>query len=92
MKIPKGSNVGDGCYLRPSGFRDVLLQQGPEGFAKYVRMCNRLLLTDTTFRDAHQSLLATRVRTHDMLKVAPFVSQYFANAFSLECWGGKLVM
>ncbi|XP_068682067.1 pyruvate carboxylase, mitochondrial-like [Montipora capricornis] len=87
-EVPKASSAGNGCYLRPSGFRDVLLQQGPEGFAKNVRKCGRLLLTDTTFRDAHQSLLATRVRTHDMLKVAPFVSHYFANAFSLECWGG----
>ena len=75
--------------MRPSGLRDVLLQQGPEGFARCVRDSTRLLLTDTTFRDAHQSLLATRVRTHDMLKVAPFVSQYFANAYSLECWGGE---
>lgn len=69
----------------------MLLQQGPEGFASCVRKSNRLLLTDTTFRDAHQSLLATRVRTHDMLKVAPFVSHYFANAYSLECWGGELI-
>lgn len=87
-EIPKTSNSGSYGHLRPSGFRDILLQQGPEGFASAVRKSNRLLLTDTTFRDAHQSLLATRVRTHDMLKVAPFVSHYFANAYSLENWGG----
>lgn len=87
-EVPKASNTASGCYIKPSGLRDVLLQQGPEGFASCVRKSSRLLLTDTTFRDAHQSLLATRVRTHDMLKVAPFVSHYFANAYSLECWGG----
>lgn len=53
----------------PRGFRDVLLAEGPEGFAKAVRNHKGLLLMDTTFRDAHQSLLATRVRTHDLLKV-----------------------
>ena len=89
-KVPKGSGNSD-YYMRPGGLRDVLLQQGPEGFARCVRNSNRLLLTDTTFRDAHQSLLATRVRTHDMLKVAPFVSRYLANAYSLECWGGESI-
>lgn len=48
----------------------------------------RTLLTDTTFRDAHQSLLATRVRTHDLLKVSPFVSHQFSNLYSVENWGG----
>ena len=90
FQIPKASNSGSCGFMRPSGLRDVLLQQGPEGFASCVRKSDRLLLTDTTFRDAHQSLLATRVRTHDMLKVAPFVSHYFANAYSLECWGGEI--
>lgn len=72
----------------PRGFRDLYLQEGAEGFARAVRRSDRLLLTDTTLRDAHQSLLATRVRTHDMLKIAPFLSYYFSNAYSLECWGG----
>lgn len=90
FQIPKASNSGSCGYMRPSGLRDVLLQQGPEGFASCVRKSDKLLLTDTTFRDAHQSLLATRVRTHDMLKVAPFVSHYLANAYSLECWGGEI--
>ncbi|XP_064881295.1 pyruvate carboxylase, mitochondrial-like [Oncorhynchus nerka] len=70
------------------GFRDVLLREGPEGFAKAVRAHSGLLLMDTTFRDAHQSLLATRVRTHDLKKIAPYVSHNFNNLFSLENWGG----
>ncbi|XP_063042314.1 pyruvate carboxylase, mitochondrial [Engraulis encrasicolus] len=72
----------------PQGLRDVLLKEGPEGFAKAVRAHPGLLLMDTTFRDAHQSLLATRVRTHDLKKIAPFVSHNFNNLYSLEDWGG----
>ncbi|XP_069500890.1 pyruvate carboxylase, mitochondrial [Ambystoma mexicanum] len=72
----------------PSGFRDVLLRDGPEGFAKAIRSRKGLLLMDTTFRDAHQSLLATRVRTHDLKKIAPFVAHNFSNLFSIENWGG----
>ncbi|XP_044126815.1 pyruvate carboxylase, mitochondrial [Bufo gargarizans] len=72
----------------PPGFRDVLLREGPEGFAKAVRNHQGMLLMDTTFRDAHQSLLATRVRTHDLKKISPFVSHNFNNLFSLENWGG----
>lgn len=75
----------------PLGFRDVLLRDGPEGFAKAVRAHQGLLLMDTTFRDAHQSLLATRVRTHDLKKISPFVSHNFNNLFSLENWGGEFV-
>jgi len=72
----------------PTGFREVLLKEGPEGFARAIRQHQGLLLMDTTFRDAHQSLLATRVRTHDLKKIAPFVSHNFNNLFSLENWGG----
>nr|XP_023659290.1 pyruvate carboxylase, mitochondrial-like [Paramormyrops kingsleyae] len=72
----------------PGGFRDVLLREGPEGFARAVRSHRGLLLMDTTFRDAHQSLLATRVRTHDLKKIAPFVGHNFSNLFSVENWGG----
>lgn len=77
-----------GPISRPTGFRDILLASGPEGLAKAARREGNLLLTDTTFRDAHQSLLATRVRTYDLLRISPFVSNNFANLFSLECWGG----
>ncbi|XDV38873.1 hypothetical protein PO909_008202, partial [Leuciscus waleckii] len=72
----------------PVGFRDVLLREGPDGFAKAVRAHQGLLLMDTTFRDAHQSLLATRVRTHDLKRIAPFVAHNFSNLFSVENWGG----
>ncbi len=80
---------GDGgAPLPPHGTRDRLNELGAEKFAKWVLEQKRLLVTDTTFRDAHQSLLATRMRTYDMLQVAP---QYAANhndLFSLEMWGG----
>nr|XP_006129736.1 pyruvate carboxylase, mitochondrial isoform X1 [Pelodiscus sinensis] len=72
----------------PIGFRDILLREGPQGFAKAVRQHPGLLLMDTTFRDAHQSLLATRVRTHDLKKISPFVAHNFNNLFSIENWGG----
>ncbi len=73
---------------RPKGTRDLLLERGPEGLAKWVLAEKRLLFTDTTWRDAHQSLLATRVRTHDLLRIAPATSHLAAGLFSLECWGG----
>ncbi|KAA0202796.1 hypothetical protein HAZT_HAZT008651 [Hyalella azteca] len=72
----------------PEGLRTVLKREGPEGFARAVRQTKKLLLMDTTFRDAHQSLLATRVRTHDLLKISPFVSHRFSSLFALENWGG----
>lgn len=73
----------------PAGFRDILLREGPEGFARAVRNHQGLLLMDTTFRDAHQSLLATRVRTHDLKKIAPYVAHSFNRLFSMENWGGS---
>ncbi|XP_026677516.1 pyruvate carboxylase, mitochondrial isoform X4 [Diaphorina citri] len=72
----------------PQGFRQILKSKGPEAFAKAVRQNKSLLLMDTTFRDAHQSLLATRVRSHDLLKISPFVAHKFNNLYSLENWGG----
>ncbi|KAI1720788.1 carbamoyl-phosphate synthase L chain, ATP binding domain-containing protein [Ditylenchus destructor] len=72
----------------PTGFRDVFVKQGPEAFAKAIRNHPGCLITDTTFRDAHQSLLATRVRTYDLAKIAPFVSHNFSNLYSMENWGG----
>ena len=61
---------------------------GRSGFAEWTLAQKRLLLTDTTFRDAHQSLLATRVRTYDMLRIANFVAHRLHNLYSLEMWGG----
>jgi pyruvate carboxylase len=72
----------------PPGTRQILAERGPEALAEWAGKQRRLLLTDTTFRDAHQSLLATRVRTHDMLAIANFVSHRLHNLFSLEMWGG----
>jgi len=72
----------------PDGTRQVLLKLGPEKFAEWTRAQKRLLFTDTTFRDAHQSLLATRVRTYDMLMVADAVARRTPELFSLEMWGG----
>ncbi|XP_057316676.1 pyruvate carboxylase, mitochondrial-like [Hydractinia symbiolongicarpus] len=86
-QVPEVKKI-PGPISRPTGFRDILLTSGPEGLAKAARREGNLLLTDTTFRDAHQSLLATRVRTYDLLRISPFVSNNFANLFSLECWGG----
>lgn len=72
----------------PKGTKDLLKELGPAKFAKWVREQKRLLVTDTTMRDAHQSLLATRMRTHDMLAVAPRYALEHAGMFSLEMWGG----
>jgi len=74
--------------LPPAGTRQRLLELGPEKFASWVRSHKPLLFTDTTFRDAHQSLLATRVRTYDMLAVADAVARRTPQLFSLEMWGG----
>ena len=72
----------------PPGTRQLLRKLGPKRFAAWARKEKRLLITDTTFRDAHQSLMATRVRTHDLLATAPAVAQRLPNLFSLEMWGG----
>lgn len=71
-----------------TGWKQILTEKGPAAFANEVRNHKGLLITDTTFRDAHQSLLATRVRTHDLLKIAPFVNESMPQLFSLENWGG----
>ena len=72
----------------PRGWKQVLDREGPAGFAKAVRANPGCLIMDTTWRDAHQSLLATRVRTIDLLNIAHETSHALANAYSLECWGG----
>jgi len=70
------------------GMRQILLEQGPEGYAKAVREHKGLLLMDTTWRDAHQSLLATRMRTKELERCAEYTNTALSNAFSLEMWGG----
>jgi pyruvate carboxylase len=72
----------------PPGTRQLLQKLGPEKFAAWANKEKRLLITDTTFRDAHQSLMATRVRTHDLLATASAVARRLPNLFSLEMWGG----
>ena len=72
----------------PKGTRDTLKELGPAGFAKWTREQNRLMVTDTTMRDAHQSLLATRMRTYDMLAGADRYARHHAGLYSLEMWGG----
>src|SRR6188472_743213 len=72
----------------PDGTRQALLTLGPDEFARRLRAQGTVAVTDTTFRDAHQSLLATRVRTRDLLAVAPHVARLAPELLSLECWGG----
>ncbi|MGW2384929.1 pyruvate carboxylase [Streptomyces sp. NPDC001658] len=71
-----------------AGSKQILTDRGPEGFARWLRESRTIGVTDTTFRDAHQSLLATRVRTKDLLAVAPVVARTLPELLSLECWGG----
>lgn len=70
------------------GTRQMLEEKGVEGLMDWIKNQDKLLLTDTTFRDAHQSLIATRVRTRDMLKIAEATSNFGNDLFSLEMWGG----
>src|SRR5215468_9315084 len=72
----------------PKGTRQLLKKLGVKKFAEWAKKEKRLLITDTTLRDAHQSLMATRVRTYDLLATATAISQRLPNLFSLEMWGG----
>jgi len=72
----------------PAGSRQRLLALGPVGFASALRGQTALAVTETTFRDAHQSLLATRVRTKDLVEIAPYVARLTPELFSVEAWGG----
>ena len=71
-----------------SGTKQKLEELGAKGFSKWMRAEKRTLITDTTMRDAHQSLLATRMRTHDIVNIADSYAKALPNLFSLECWGG----
>jgi pyruvate carboxylase len=72
----------------PSGSKQRLTELGPEGFAAWMRESKAVGVTDTTFRDAHQSLLATRLRTTGLLMVAPYIARMTPELLSVECWGG----
>ena len=79
------------CDLKsapPRGLRDELKARGAAGFAQWIKDQPGVLLTDTTMRDAHQSLFATRMRTADMVAIAPHYARMLPNLLSLECWGG----
>ena len=86
VKAPKPPKIS----LEPPkpGTRTLLDAQGPKAVADWMLAQDRLLLTDTTMRDGHQSLLATRMRSIDMIKVAPAYAQLLPELFSVECWGG----
>lgn len=70
------------------GTKQLLTEMGPEKFSTWLREEKRIMFTDTTMRDAHQSLLATRIRTHDMMKVAGGFARHHPQLFSMEVWGG----
>ncbi|HEX4240633.1 MAG TPA: pyruvate carboxylase [Steroidobacteraceae bacterium] len=71
-----------------AGTRQKLRELGPERFSRWMLEQTRVLLTDTTMRDAHQSLLATRIRSHDLVRIAPYYAELLPQLFSVECWGG----
>ncbi|WP_099157958.1 pyruvate carboxylase [Virgibacillus ndiopensis] len=83
-KIPKINQIQD----YPDGTKQILEKHGPEGLAKWLKEQDDVKLTDTTFRDAHQSLLATRVRTKDLLQIAEPTARLLPELFSVEMWGG----
>ncbi|MDI5964512.1 pyruvate carboxylase [Streptomyces sp. SL13] len=87
-KLPDVPGLLLGSGTPPDGSRQLLAELGPEAFAARLRAQDAVAVTDTTFRDAHQSLLATRVRTRDLLAVAPHVAHTAPQLLSLECWGG----
>ena len=86
VKPPKAPAARGGSY--PAGTRQLLDEQGPAAVAQWMKDQKRLLITDTTMRDGHQSLLATRMRSIDMIKVAPAYAAKLPELFSVECWGG----
>jgi pyruvate carboxylase len=87
-KVPEVSSTLEKGGTTATSSRQILLEQGPQKFAEWTKNEKRLLVTDTTLRDAHQSLLATRVRTYDMLAIAEAIQSRTPNLFSLEMWGG----
>jgi pyruvate carboxylase len=88
LKAPKAPvPVLDNSIL-PKGTKNILDVEGPQGLADWMKAQKHLLITDTTMRDGHQSLLATRMRSHDMTKIAPAYAANLSGLFSVECWGG----
>ncbi|MGJ8592371.1 MAG: pyruvate carboxylase [Aquaticitalea sp.] len=83
-KVPKVNHSSP----YPKGTKDLLTELGPEKFCEWLKNDTKIHYTDTTMRDAHQSLLATRMRTFDMMKVAESYAKHHPNTFSMEVWGG----
>jgi len=83
-KVPKFNPL----EAHPKGTKDMLTEMGPEKFCAWLMDEKKIHYTDTTMRDAHQSLLATRMRTYDMLRVAESYAKNHPNTFSMEVWGG----
>jgi pyruvate carboxylase len=88
IKAPKAPASMLGNLTLPHGTKNLLDEQGPQAVADWMKAQKHLLITDTTMRDGHQSLLATRMRSHDMIKVAPTYAANLSGLFSVECWGG----
>ena len=86
--MPEPQSPELSAHAPPEGNRQRLAALGPKGFADWMRAQERTLVTDTTMRDAHQSLIATRMRSIDMLAVAPHYARLLPGLLSLECWGG----
>lgn len=78
----------DRLIVPPAGTKQILDTEGADGLVQWILAQDDVLLTDTTFRDAHQSLLATRVRSHDMYQIADATARMMHQLFSLEMWGG----
>ncbi|WFD18953.1 pyruvate carboxylase [Malassezia caprae] len=87
-RLLEGDKEIDSSKPALTGWRNIIVNEGPEAFAKAVRAYKGTLIMDTTWRDAHQSLFATRLRTVEMLNIAKETSHVLQNAYSLECWGG----
>ena len=86
LSIPEAPEVSRAAPA--PGTRQLLTELGPRGFADWMLKQQRTLVTDTTFRDAHQSLLATRMRSYDMVQVADAYAHLVPELLSVECWGG----
>ena len=90
-QLPLAAPIKPVCDLNapiPKGTRDLLKELGANKFADWMKAQPQVLLTDTTMRDAHQSLFATRMRSSDMVAIAPHYARMLPQLFSLECWGG----
>lgn len=86
--LPKAPELGEADVPTPEGTKQKLDAWGPEKLAKWVMEQKELLFMDTTYRDAHQSLLATRMRTYDMMKAIHYTALHVPQLFSFENWGG----